>query len=1162
MSGEAPTPGGRADHPVPAQPEEGFVVPDGREMYRIGDFDRMPPFLMSIVSDSDVWMYVSSRGGLTAGRVDEDHCLFPYETDDKLHQCYGVTGPVTLVRVRRDDGAVDLWEPFSDRAKPPGAHRNLYKSVLGNSVVFEEVHPALGLTFRYRWTASETFGCVRSSTLARHDGMSPARVELLDGLLNILPSGVEWFTTQRFSNLLNAYTRCEVDEKTGLGVFAMTSLLSDRAEPAEALRAAVAWSVGLEQCSVALSADQVPTFRQGGPVRGQTVLKGRRGAYLLASELVLSGGESRTWHIAADVHLGQVDVQRLSTMLRDRPGSQRELLASIEAGEANLLRNVASADGLQATADRKAAAHHLANVLFNNMRGGVFARNYDVPADDFAAFVRERNHGAWRDHEDYLCSLTGDLNTGALLDELDRRGDPDLLRLGYEYLPLTFSRRHGDPSRPWNRFAIHLKNPDGSRVLSYQGNWRDIFQNWEALCLSFPGFLESAIAKFLSASTVDGFNPYRIGRSGIDWEVPAPNEPWANLGYWGDHQIIYLLKFLEASRRFHPGVLERMLDRPLFAYADVPYRLKPYEAILQDNRDTILFDSEAARTIARRVESMGADGKLVPAPDGRVYHACLAEKLLVPVLAKLSNLVVDGGIWMNTQRPEWNDGNNALVGSGLSMVTLCYLRRHLAFCIDLLAAAPCREVQVSCEVLDWSEQVRSILLEHRHLLSAPAIGDEDRKALLDALGRAFSDYRRKVYSHGFSSKRSCPLDGLTELFRTALEYLDHGIRANRRQDGLYHAYNLLDLSADGRKASIGRLHEMLEGQVAALSSGLLSPEEAVELLASLRSSRMYRADQDTFMLYGDRELPGFLQKNRIPAAEVERNPLLAQLVQAGDTTILARDVEGCCRFNSDFRNARDLRCALALLEKDPRWRDLVRASGQAVLETFERAFNHRAFTGRSGAMYGYEGLGCIYWHMVAKLLVAVQECFLRAVRERRPAPVVRALAEAYYQVRAGLGFNKTAEAFGAFPTDPYSHTPAHAGAQQPGMTGQVKEEIITRLGELGVMVEDGELAFDPVLLRRREFFDHGCQWTCVDPGGDLRRIALGPGSLAFTFCQTPIVYVQAPGERSVSVTLADGAEDARAGNRLDRRTSELLFNRTGRIRQVLVRFPPSTMILD
>ncbi len=38
--------------------------------------------------------------------------------------------------------------------------------------------------------------------------------------------------------------------------------------------------------------------------------------------------------------------------------------------------------------------------------------------------------------------------------------------------------------------------------------------------------------------------------------------------------------------------------------------------------------------------------------------------------------------------------------------------------------------------------------------------------------------------------------------------------------------------------------------------------------------------------------------------------------------------------------------------------------------------------------------------------------------------------------------------YGAIPTDPYSHTPGFAGAQQPGMTGPVKEDIC-RLGELG-----------------------------------------------------------------------------------------------------------------
>ena len=111
----------------------------------------------------------------------------------------------------------------------------------------------------------------------------------------------------------------------------------------------------------------------------------------------------------------------------------------------------------------------------------------------------------------------------------------------YDYLPLTFSRRHGDPSRPWNKFSIETRKEDGSKNLDYQGNWRDIFQNWEALAVTYPGYINSMISKFLNASTMDGYNPYRIMREGIDWEVIEPNDPWSYIGYWGDHQIIYLL---------------------------------------------------------------------------------------------------------------------------------------------------------------------------------------------------------------------------------------------------------------------------------------------------------------------------------------------------------------------------------------------------------------------------------------------------------------------------------------------------------------------------------------------------------------------------------------------------------------------------------------------
>ncbi len=112
--------------------------------------------------------------------------------------------------------------------------------------------------------------------------------------------------------------------------------------------------------------------------------------------------------------------------------------------------------------------------------------------------------------------------------------------------------------------------------------------------------------------------------------------------------------------------------------------------------------------------------------------------------------------------------------------------------------------------------------------------------------------------------------------------------------------------------------------------------------------------------------------------------------------------------------------------------------------------------------------------MVAKLLLAVQEQVFAAQDAGDPA--LPALCHHYRRVRAGLGYRRGAAAFGAFPLDPYSHTPGEGGARQPGMTGQVKEEILTRWGELGLRMRGGLARFDPVLLDAAE----------VPPGVALR----------------------------------------------------------------------------
>lgn len=1105
-------------------PADGFVLLDGAvPAYRIVDHERLEPFLMTVVSAWDHWLFVSSTGGIAAGRVGPDRGLFPYETDDRLHRLAGITGPLTALRIKAD-GGTHLWEPFR-RRRAPGVRRHLTKSLVGDRLELEEVNEALGLTFRYQWCTSNELGLVRRCTLERHPGWAPVEIALLDGLVNLMPPHVELGAQQGSSCLVDAYKLAERTDH-GLAMYSLTARIVDRAEPAEALRGTVAWSHGLEPDALLLSDVQVPAFLAGRPLQDEARVTGRRFAYLVAATLHLSPGHAHRWHIAGDVHRSPNEIVALRRRLADASNLDRAIAASVDAGSARLAELVASADGAQRTGEPMADAHHFANVLFNIMRGGVFVDGHRVARDDVLRFLDARNRRA---HERHLARLEGLAEVAPLSDLIEtarRSADPNLLRLAYEYLPLTFSRRHGDPSRPWNRFTIAVTDEDGRPSLGYEGNWRDIFQNWEALSWSFPGFIESVIAKFVNASTVDGFNPYRITREGIDWEVPEPDNPWSNIGYWGDHQTIYLLKLLEASTRFHPEALDALIEAPVFSFADVPYRLAPYEELVADPHRTIAFDAELDATIARRVEEVGADGRLVHDGEGRVVHVTLAEKLLISALTRLSNFVPDGGIWMNTQRPEWNDANNALVGHGISMVTLCYLRRYVSFLRDLLEPRRGGEVMLSGRVATWLDDVLEVLVEHAPLLAAPRIDDGSRRRVLDALGRAYSTYRGAVYQGGLGASEPRPYERLLTLMETARDWLDHAIVANRREDGLYHAYNLLALG-DG-EARVDHLYEMLEGQVAVLSSGLLTAAESLEVVDALFASAMYREDQRSFTLYPNRRLPGLLERGIVSAEAVAENGLLSASIHRHRRPIVRRDVEGVHRFDPDLRNARDLEAALDELAADAEWADLVADHRDATLRLYEATFQHRAFTGRSGTMVAYEGLGSIYWHMVSKLLLAIQETYQRAT----DAGDAERLAQAYARVRAGLSASKTPAEYGAFPADPYSHTPGHRGAQQPGMTGQVKEEVLCRWGELGITIEGGCLRLSPGLLSP----------PIPDDG------------LALTFCGVPVRYVRGDVAR-IAVHRADGEVTRHEGDSLDVATSAAVFGRTGAIARIEVTTP-------
>ena len=122
----------------------------------------------------------------------------------------------------------------------------------------------------------------------------------------------------------------------------------------------------------------------------------------------------------------------------------------------------------------------------------------------------------------------------------------------------------------------------------------------------------------------------------------------------------------------------------------------------------------------------------------------------------------------------------------------------------------------------------------------------------------------------------------------------------------------------------------------------------------------------------------------------------------------------------------------------------------------------------------------------------------------------------------------------------------------------MKEEVITRLMELGVVVTNGSITFNPFILRKAEFLSNDDTLVYFDINGDQQTVALSKGQLGFTYCQVPVVYGLADGaDASIVVTHADGTKHTITGDTVDAATSLLIFDKKGTVSQIDVLLTPA-----
>jgi hypothetical protein len=131
------------------------------------------------------------------------------------------------------------------------------------------------------------------------------------------------------------------------------------------------------------------------------------------------------------------------------------------------------------------------------------------------------------------------------------------------------------------------------------------------------------------------------------------------------------------------------------------------------------------------------------------------------------------------------------------------------------------------------------------------------------------------------------------------------------------------------------------------------------------------------------------------------------------------------------------------------------------------------------------------------------------------------------------------------------------------MTGQVKEEILTRFGELGVRVRNGAISIEPALLRAREFSVEPKSLCYLDISNSWQTLTLPASSLGFTWCQVPVVYVlDDNADAGLVVEFDDGTQSGFADLNLPSDISAELFQRSGRVRKIVATFGASRLFGD